>query len=143
MRMEKMKNNQTQTKKQNRCMLGTSFEQEAARFLEQQGFVILMHNYQTRSGEIDLIAEEHHTICFIEVKYRADTGYGYPAEAVGACKQARILQTAENWLLEHAEDAAGKDIRFDVVEILGKEIRLLRNAFWRGAESTHCRRRFP
>ncbi|MFQ8840975.1 MAG: YraN family protein [Clostridium fessum] len=54
-----------------------------------------------------------------------------PAEAVDARKQARILRTARYYMTRYhiSEDTP---CRFDVVAVLGSNVRLIRDAFWCG-----------
>ena len=68
---------------------------------------------------------------FIEVKYRRDEHEGDPAEAVDARKKARILRTARYYMTRYhiSEDTP---CRFDVVAVLGSNVRLIRDAFWCG-----------
>ena len=110
---------------------GVRAESLAAAFLRQQGFEILRQNYRARRGEIDLIALEAQTLCFVEVRYRKRAGYGHPIDTVNRLKQSRIVRTASLFL---AASWKGPPCacRFDVVTILGQpteEITLLRNAF--------------
>ena len=74
------------------------------------------------------MAREDDTLVFVEVKYRKDTAMGYPEEAVGAGKQRQIRRMAAHYLYRKGlpEDVP---CRFDVVAILGEEIRLIRDAF--------------
>ena len=67
-------------------------------------------------------------LCFIEVKYRKDLSDGYPEEAVDLNKARRITRSAMLYMnmcgLEETTPC-----RFDVVSILGDEIKLIKNAF--------------
>lgn len=112
----------------NRREIGTQYETLAAALLIKSGYRILCRNYRTRRAEIDLIAEEGNALVFIEVKYRKDARYGTPSEAVGKEKQRRIKGAALSWLSEQGGNRAFR-IRFDVVEILGDQYRILRDAF--------------
>lgn len=114
-------------KKQNNRKTGSRYEDMAAAFLEQQGFEILERNYHDRGGEIDLVARDGAYLVFVEVKYRKNTRNGYPEEAVGPLKQRHIRHTAQYYLYRHALDEI--PCRFDVVSILGEEIRLIKDAF--------------
>lgn len=107
---------------------GMAAETIACRFLEMQGYEILEQNFMIRTGEIDIIAKEKDTIVFIEVKYRKDTGCGYPSEAVDGKKQHKIRQTAMVYLKQRGF-SFDIPLRFDVVEILGKKIRVIKHAF--------------
>ena len=81
--------------------------------------------------KIDIIARDRDYLVFIEVKYRRDEHEGDPAEAVDARKQARILRTARYYMTRYhiSEDTP---CRFDVVAVLGSNVRLIRDAFWCG-----------
>lgn len=111
----------------NKRLTGSHYEDVAKEYLLQQGFRILEQNFRIRSGEIDLIAEENGILCFMEVKYRSSLRYGRPGEAVTRRKQLTIIRTSEYWMLIHHQ--TGRIRRYDVVEILGTEINLIRNAF--------------
>ena len=116
---------------QNRRQIGTEEEALAAEFLEGRGYRIVERNFRCRLGEIDLIARDGSVLVFIEVKYRKTGAYGDPAEAVDARKQARILRTARYYMTRYhiSEDTP---CRFDVVAVLGSNVRLIRDAFWCG-----------
>lgn len=112
----------------NKRWTGGQYEKLAAEYLRLHGVTVLEMNYRVRDGEIDLIGLDGPYLVFVEVKYRRDGKKGDPAEAVTAGKQERIRRTARQYLYSHRyrEDAP---CRFDVVGILGKEIRWIRNAF--------------
>ena len=120
---------------------GQQWERLAERHLKSVGYEILERNYVTRTGEIDFVAKEAGTLCFVEVKGRRGTAYGHPAEAVTQEKQRRIFRSAEAYLVRHRLGAP--PCRFDVVTILGAEsqpeISILRDAF-RGPVSVRPRR---
>ena len=98
-----------------RIEIGRRGEELAARYLAAHGFRILQRRFRTRSGEIDLVAEEGETLAFIEVKTRSSAACGSPAEAVDRRKQVRLTRAAEIYLARTGRyDAA---CRFDVVEV--------------------------
>ena len=107
---------------------GTWYEENAARYLEQQGYRILEKNFRCRQGEIDLIAMDGEYLCFIEVKFRESADCGGAFLAVANKKQRRICHTALFYLMERGlpEDTAG---RFDVVGITPDETVLIKDAF--------------
>lgn len=117
------------TDRASRRAVGARHEEEAARYLEQQGYQILERNFFSRYGEIDLIAKDKDTLVFVEVKYRSGASFGDPAEAVTAKKQERIRKTARYYLCAHqlSEDTP---CRFDVAAVLGSQIRLIKHAFY-------------
>ncbi|MBS7008387.1 YraN family protein [Anaerostipes sp.] len=111
----------------NQRKTGMEKEETACRFLVSQGYEILERNFYSRRGEIDIVARDGEYLVFIEVKYRKNAEYGYPSEAVNAKKQQRIRRTAEYYL--YSRSLFPVPARFDVVEILGKKIRVIKNAF--------------
>ncbi|MGE5708074.1 MAG: YraN family protein [Bacteroidota bacterium] len=89
-------------------------ETMAAEYLESQGFHIIARNFRRKTGEIDLIALDHETLVFVEVKSRRSTRFGTGGEAITAQKQQRIARTAAHYLLRYPEPPA---CRFDAVII--------------------------
>ena len=63
-----------------------------------------------------------------QVKYRKDDKKGYPAQAVDQRKQQKIRKSAMIYLKKN-HLSFEQPIRFDVVEILGKKIRVIKHAF--------------
>lgn len=108
--------------------VGTQFEQEAADYLQRNGYQLLEKNFRCRIGEIDLIARDGAYLCFIEVKYRSGISKGYPAEAINYRKIRKITRTAEFYLQLH-KLPQNTPCRFDAVIILENEITLIKNAF--------------
>lgn len=54
----------------------------------------MAHSYRCRFGEIDLIAMDGNTLCFIEVKTRSNLAVGLPRDYVTAAKRERIGNSA-------------------------------------------------
>jgi len=111
--------------------LGKSGEELAARLLKENGYKILFKNYKTELGEIDIIASDKDTICFVEVKTRRSDRFGQPSEAILPSKQRQISKVALSFLKERR--LLDKKARFDVVSILYSEdnprLNLIKNAF--------------
>ena len=102
-------------------------EVAAREYLRAQGYRILEENFSGRMGEIDLIAEDQGTIVFVEVKARESTDFGYPIEAITPQKIRKITLTAQQYLVMRR--LMGRDVRFDVIEVLRGEITHTSNAF--------------
>lgn len=111
----------------NKRTIGSEWEEVACEYLKKANYKILERNFRCRSGEIDIIALDGDYIVFIEVKYRKNNAYGYPRESVNYYKQRHISQVASYYLL--IKNAFHKNCRFDVVEIMGENIELIKNAF--------------
>jgi putative endonuclease len=107
-------------------------EEEAVAWLCRRGYRVVERNARTRAGEIDLVAEDGDTLCFVEIKARTTAAYGPAVAAVGRAKQRRLLRAAALWLARHPQD---RPCRFDVLGLDaagdGWEFTLLRGAFGR------------
>ena len=68
---------------------GTAGEDAAEGFLQMSGYRIVARNVRTKVGELDFVALDGETLCFIEIKARASAEYGRAIEAVGPQKQRR------------------------------------------------------
>ena len=56
-------------------------------------------NYHfSRYGEIDIIALDKNTLCFIEVKTRSSNAFGAPLEAITRTKLDKIRKSALSYL---------------------------------------------
>lgn len=113
--------------------LGASGEGLARKFLKKLGYSILFNNYRSYLGEIDIVARDKDTICFIEVKTRSNRNFGLPQEAVTRRKQRQLTRLAAEFLKEN--NLSGQSARFDVVSVilpqggLEPEIEIFKNAF--------------
>jgi putative endonuclease len=113
--------------------IGAEGERLAALYLRAYGFKVLYKNYRASlGGEVDIVARETKTLCFIEVKTRTSLKYGRPIEAVTLDKQHLITRGAVEWL--RLLEFNVRNFRFDVIEVLlvhGKApaINLVRQAF--------------
>ncbi len=111
--------------------VGQRGESIAIDALVEAGYEILERNFRTPIGEIDVVAREQGTLCFVEVKWRRDENMGHPSEAVTPEKQRRLARTAE-WYLSKRKKF-GSAARFDVVSIVEESgeprVEILRNAF--------------
>lgn len=123
-------------------ILGKIGERKAAEFLKERGFKILDQNYQTKIGEIDIIALEEKrrffifkskALHFIEVKTTESkfNSYFRPEERIDFKKRKKLSRLIEFWLTKNKKY---QDIPFqlDVISIIFqnekvKEIKLFEN----------------
>ena len=124
-------------------VLGRRGERLAAAYLERQGFRLVAANFtlpvgRNRRGviinaEIDLVAYEGETLCFIEVKTRASDWFAAPEANVDLRKQRQITRAARVYRRFFGLQTAL--YRFDVVSVIlpldnvAPRLQLLRN-FW-------------
>jgi len=119
--------------------LGKSGEELAVGFLRDNGYRIIARNYKTKLGEIDIIARQKDTVCFIEVKTRHSDRFGFPQEAILKTKQRQISKVALEFL--KSNNLLDKSARFDVVSVIFAEdnpkLDLIKNAFELDARFTY------
>ena len=106
--------------KQPTLTTGNRGENLVCQKLEERGFRILKRNVRERFAEIDIVAEDGDTLCFVEVRSRQNTRLGHPVETVNYKKQRSIRRAAEVFLSRHKITA--KPIRFDVATIVWNEM---------------------
>lgn len=105
-------------------------EQIAARYLTDQGHIILEHNYRRGHLEIDLIALDRDELVIVEVKSRAYNTILQPEEAVDHKKRMALIRLANEYVKTHDRK---ENVRFDIISIIsnnkGTEIKHLKNAY--------------
>lgn len=97
---------------------GDAVEAAALAFLQTRGLRLLARNAHSRGGELDLVMDDAGTVVFVEVRYRATTGFGGGVASVDAGKQRRLVHAAQAFLLRHPQHAQAP-CRFDVVAAAG------------------------
>ena len=91
---------------------GRLAEALAALLLVAKGYRLLARRYRTKLGEIDLIARRGRLVAFVEVKARPTRREAL--ESIGEAAEQRIVDAADLWLAHHP-DAAGLDLRYDII----------------------------
>jgi putative endonuclease len=115
-----------------RHQFGQASEVQAEEFLLAKGYRILDRNVRTPLGELDLVAEDHGVVVFIEVKARTTEAFGGALSAVDHRKRAKLAKLAAQYLARR--HWSEKVCRFDVVLVQGRpstqgRIEHLQNAF--------------
>ena len=109
---------------------GRLAETDGVAWLQTQGFRIVDRNVEYRAGEIDVVALEGDTLCFVEIKARATKQFGEALWAVTGRKQRQIAAAAALYL---AEKSYQGPCRFDVLAMDGEaggwRYSLVRDAF--------------
>ncbi len=106
--------------------LGRRGEELAAAYLLQAGYRLVAANFSVPVGrnrasalinvEIDLVAYEGETLCFVEVKSRASDWFAPPEVNVDRRKQRQIARAARAY--RRLFDLAGEPYRYDVVTVV-------------------------
>lgn len=122
--------------------IGQTGESLAARFLLRSGYRIVLSNFKipvgrnnrgaTVTGEIDLIALDGKTLCFVEVKTRTSSDFASPLAAIDLRKQRQIIRAARAY--RKVFRLGGAKFRYDAVSVIINEkaqpkIELFKN-FW-------------
>ena len=129
--------------------LGRRGEELAAAYLQQSGYRIVAANFSLPVGrnrrgvlinvEIDLVAYEAETLCFVEVKTRTSDWFAAPEVNVDRRKQRQIARAARAY--RRMFGLTNQPFRYDVVTVLlpsaddrsaDFEIQLIRN-YWTDA----------
>lgn len=113
---------------------GRRGERAAFFYLRQRGFVVTARGWRTAraNGDIDLVAWEQETLCFVEVKTRTTRAIA-PAEAAVDADKKRMLRKMARYYMRQLP-ARDVPIRFDILSIYfepGKpaDLELIRGAF--------------
>ncbi len=106
--------------------LGRRGEELAAEYLRGLGFGLVAANFKLNVGrsrrgavvqaEIDLVAYEGRTLCFVEVKTRASDWFAAPEANVDLRKQRQITRAARAY--RRLLGVADTPHRFDVVTVI-------------------------
>ena len=112
----------------NNIATGKQGENLAQNYLRKQGYKILETNkHFSKFCEIDIIAQDHSTLVFCEVKTRKNNRCGSPFEAITPTKYANIKKGIFFYL---QEDQTAKKFRIDVISVVlepNVEIKHLKN----------------
>jgi len=123
--------------------IGRLGESYAAAYLEQQGFRLVAANFTVPVGrnrrdviinaELDLVAYDGQTLCFVEVKTRASDWFAPPEVNVDRRKRRQIARAAREY--RHMFALEDQPYRYDVVTVIigdlpTPHIELFKN-FWR------------
>ncbi len=120
---------------------GDRGERLAAEFLEKSGYRIVMANFEAPIGrnsrevqiigEIDIVAIDGETLCFVEVKTRRDLEFAGPLTNVDLRKQRTVSRTARAY--RRIFGIHDMKHRFDVITVVGDDDSSkveLHRAFW-------------
>ena len=117
-------------RQQNSFRRGRAAEYDGIAWLQDHGYLVLESNVRFRLGEIDVVALDGETLCFIEIKARSGDLCGDAAYAVTSSKQRQLVRLASLYLSNRPHDGP---TRFDVLAMDGEKegwrYTLFRDAF--------------
>ena len=110
-------------------LLGHEGEKLAARYLQENGYRLVLTNFKAPvgrnskgvqvTGEIDIIALDGDTLCFVEVKARRSEAFAPAITAVHNRKQRQIARTAR--VYRRLFSLTDMPKRYDVVTVIMNE----------------------
>ena len=95
---------------------GFDAERLAAAYLRREGYLVEAANARFPVGELDLIAREGRTLCFVEVRVRTSAQFGTASESITRVKRRHFMKAVQ-WYLQRRRPRWEGPIRFDVVAI--------------------------
>ena len=95
---------------------GRDAERLAAAYLRREGYLIEAANARFPVGELDLIAQDGKTLCFVEVRVKTSTQFGTASESITHAKRHHFMKAVQ-WHLQRRRPRWEGPIRFDVVAI--------------------------
>lgn len=99
---------------------GALGEDSAASYLAAQGYTIIERNWRTKACEIDIVAEKHNVVYFVEVKYRSKASQGGGLAAITPAKLRHMERAAKIWLHRYGN----RDARLSAIEVTGSGYRV-------------------
>ena len=94
--------------------IGKAGEEKAARYLIEKGYSIVARNWQTRFGEIDIIAVSNDVLVFAEVKTLPNGNADMLSHVLDNRKQKKIIETSKRFLANNRQYSKHY-IRYDVI----------------------------
>ncbi len=114
-----------------KSLIGPGGEKAAVHYLKREGYRILETNYRICGSEVDIIAIEGETLCFVEVKTRETNRFGLPEEFVDARKRRKIIRAAKVFIGK--KPYCDYYVRFDIIAVASSledaKIRHIKHAF--------------
>ncbi|XP_060149428.1 UPF0102 protein mma_0204-like [Globicephala melas] len=112
---------------------GKKAEEQACRFLKEQGLLFLARNMACPFGEIDLLMKEGETLVVIEVRQRSYLRYGQAIETIDNKKQNKLIRSLE-YLLQHIAihffNGHIPNYRFDLVTLDQEQLQWTKNVIF-------------
>jgi putative endonuclease len=100
---------------QKKDALAKKGEEEATKYLTNNGYEIICRNWIKNHLEIDIIAKKNNKLIIVEVKTRNSDTFGLPEEFVNYRKQKNLVKAAQLYADIYAID---EEIQFDIIAII-------------------------
>ena len=101
--------------------VGKEAEEKASAYLKKEGHTILVQNFHSKFGEIDIITCKENTLHFCEVKF----SHKYdPITRITPSKMTKIIKTIQYYLLTHPNSY---DYQIDAILVMPETIEIIKN----------------
>jgi putative endonuclease len=111
-------------------LIGKEGEEEARKYLIEQGYVIYHTNWRWQHYEIDIVAAQAGELVIVEVKTRSSNYLLAPEDAIDRGKINRLVTAADVYARYFRLDMT---VRFDIIALIkrgdGYEIEHIEDAF--------------
>src|SRR3546814_4383499 len=77
---------------------GRLAENHACLYLQARGLIMLERNLRSKTGELDLIANDHGILVFIELRHRVSRQYGGARTSANHYTRLRVTRTPQFFL---------------------------------------------
>ncbi len=95
-------------------LIGAEGERAAMQWLRRNGYMIRDLNWRSGRYELDIVAERHGVVHFVEVKSRKADGWTTPEAAMTRHKQESLLKAARAYIAQYK---IVDEIQFDLVSV--------------------------
>ena len=97
--------------------VGLRGEEIAAKWLEQQGMIIVERNWHGKHGELDIVALDGPTLRIVEVKTRIEGNEDTLSSSLNSNKLRSICRTAQEFLVK-SNGLQPQEVYFDLIVVL-------------------------
>lgn len=91
---------------------GRLAEDRAVAWLKRRGYRVVERNVENAGGELDLVARDGETLCFVEIRARTSRAFGGAVASVDHTKRGKLVRAARAYLARHPYEGP---CRFDVL----------------------------
>ena len=81
-----------------RQRVGDWGEALAAKYLREQGYVILTQNWRHGHGELDIVAQRAEILTIVEVRTRRNDKFGRGEESITLSKRLNLIKTSQAYV---------------------------------------------
>ena len=100
-----------------RQRVGDWGEALAAKYLREQGYVILTQNWRHGHGELDIVAQRDDVLTIVEVRTRRNEKFGRGEESITLSKRLNLIRTAQAYVQLHVPIDIELQWQIDVIII--------------------------